>query len=216
MVVIGVAAVVGCSGVSKEQYGQTEAEAAKYKAAAADASSNVTALETKVKSLEQQNAALTTQKSELEEKLVGTGAAKTELETKMPVRLNERLLFQEKSSKLTPEAKRSLDSMGSALEQMKDMSIIVAGHTDDSESGGKTGQIKRWQLSTARALEVAKYLVGRGVDSTRVGVAGFGQGRPVAPNDSLANKALNRRVEIALAPTNVVLQTLEVKPATLK
>ena len=104
---------------------------------------------------------------------------------------------------------------------MREVMLVVGmaaaiGCRGFSKGGGKAAQVKRWQLSTTRALEVAKYLVGRGVDPTLVGVAGFGEGRPIALNDSMANRALNRRAEIALTPANAKLKTVEVKPATLK
>jgi chemotaxis protein MotB len=131
------------------------------------------------------------------------------------MRLNERLLFKENSSKLTADDKRILDSMADAIKSgPKDKTVIVSGFTDDSE-GGKDAAAKRWQLSSTRALEVAKYLLARGLDPGLIGIAGFGQARPIAPNDTLANKALNRRVEIALLPKNQSMGTIDVKPAEL-
>lgn len=215
MLVVGLVALVGCAGVSKEKYSAKEAEAAKYKQASEEQGSRATALENKVTTLEQKNGNLQAQNQDLEAKLSETTSAKTALQEKAPLKLNERLLFKENSSKLTPESKRALDSMAAAIaSQAKDKSVIVAGHTDSTE-GGKAAQTKRWQLSSARALEVAKYLAGRGLDPMLIAVAGFGPARPVAPNDSLANKALNRRVEVMLGPAKVDMGTIEVKPPEL-
>jgi len=218
MLVVGIAAVVGCGGVSKEQYGAKEAEATKYKQAADDAGAKVTALESKVSSLEQENSALQAQTADLQKKLNETSAAaKSEIQERTPLRVNERLLFKENSSKLTPESKRALDSIAQAIApELTDKSIFVAGYTDDAEGGGKAAKTKRWQLSSARAVEVAKYLAGRGIDPVHIAVAGFGQARPAAPNDTLANRALNRRAELSLMPTSMKPGTLEVKPAELK
>jgi chemotaxis protein MotB len=223
IVLVGVAAVMACGGISKEQYAAKDAEVTKYKQAMQDESGKVAALEAKAKSLEEQNAALQAQVGELHTKVTETSTAKSELEGKhselegkQTIKLSERVLFQENSSKLTPQAKHALDAMADAIAQVKDKSVIVAGYTDNAEAGGKNGAVRRWQLSTSRALEIAKYLVGRGLDPTRIGVAGFGAGRPAAPNDTLANRALNRRAEIALAPPNFNLGTVDVKPATIK
>ena len=213
MLVLGMAVVVGCGGISKETYGAKEAEAAKYKE--------------EVAALQQQNATLQAQAGDLEKKLADTSAAKSQLEvatakltqqteSNRTIKLSEQLLFKENSAKLTPESKHALDAMADAISQMKDKAIIVAGFTDDAESGGKGAQVKRWQLSSARALEVAKYLVGRGLDPSLIGVAGLGERRPVAPNDSMANRALNRRAEIALTPSNIEMGTAEVERATVK
>ena len=228
MLFVAVAAVAGCGGIKKEQYAAKEAEAAKYKAAMQDEAGKAEALEAKAKSLEQQNASLQAQVGDLQKQLSDTSAAKSELEVttakltqqtsdyaaKQTIRLNERLLFPENSSKLSAESKRSLDAMADAISQVKDKSVIVAGYTDNTE-GGKGADVKRWQLSTTRATEVAKYLAGRGLDPRLIAVAGFGEGRPIAPNDTLANKALNRRVEIALTPVTSSVGTIDVKPATL-
>jgi chemotaxis protein MotB len=230
MLVVGVLAVIACGGPSKEQYAAKDAEAAKYKQAMQDESGKAAALEAKAKSLEEQNAALQTQVGQLNQQVTETGAAKSELEVtaaeyakvnkelqgNQTIKLNDRLLFAENSSKLTTEAKRALDATADALRQVKDKHVIVAGYTDDTEAGGKTGAVKRWQLSTARALEIAKYLSGRGLDPARIAVAGFGASRPVAPNDSREKRALNRRAEIALTPLNPNIGTVDVKPATIK
>jgi len=214
MLVLGMAAVVGCGGISKKQYGAKEAEAAKYK-------EEVAALESKAQSLEQQNATLQAQvsaaKSELETttaKLAEQSGEYAKLKDRT-IKLSERILFKENSSKLTPDGKRALDAMADAIAQQKDKAVIVAGYTDDAE-GGKSAHVKRWQLSTTRALEVAKYLVGRGLDPALIGIAGFGEARPVAANDSLANRALNRRAEIALTPPTLEMGTVDVSPATLE
>jgi chemotaxis protein MotB len=215
MLVVGLAALVGCAGVSKDKYKAKEAEAAKYKQSSEEQGARATALENKVSTLEQQNSTLQTQNQDLEGKLSETTTAKAALLEKTPLRVNQQLLFKENSSKLTPESKRTLDSVAEAIiAQSKDKSVIVAGHTDNSE-GGKHADAKRWQLSSSRALEVAKYLAGRGLDPSLIAVAGFGPARPVAPNDSLANKALNRRVEITLAPAKMDTKTIEVRPPEL-
>ena len=57
-----------------------------------------------------------------------------------------------------------------------------------------------YELSQRRALAVANYLAGQGVDSRRFAVTGFGETRPIADNNSPAGRALNRRVEIQLSP----------------
>jgi chemotaxis protein MotB len=221
LLVVGAAAVVACGGISKEQYSAKEAEATKYKQAAQDESGKVSALESKVSSLEQQNSTLQGQTEDLQKKLTATSAtsaaAQSEIQARTPLRLNERLLFKENSSKLTPEGKRALDSMAQAIApELKDKSILVAGYADNAEGGGKDAKTRRWQLSSARAIEVAKYLAGRGIEPMHIAVAGFGEARPIAPNDTLANKALNRRAEISLMPSSSMKPgTLEVKPAEL-
>jgi chemotaxis protein MotB len=213
VLVVGLAAVVGCAGVSKKEYGAKEAEAAKYKQALTAETEKASGLEAKVATLEQQN-------KEMNSKLAEAGTASSvqasqlsEMKEKQAVKLSERLLFKENSSALTPESKRMLDSIADAISKVEDKAVFVAAFTDDKEGKGKDAA--QWQLSTARAISVAKYLSGRGVDATKIGVAGFGDGRPVVPNDTLANRAMNRRAEIALMSPDASMETLQVVPPSL-
>lgn len=204
----------GC-GVSQEEYVAKESEATKYKVA--------------LQEMEQKNAALDTQLNALQKQLKDlsgkvrtTTAQKTQLEAeagelkgRQSERVNTQILFPANSAKLTPEVKRSLDSVVEAISQVPDKSVIVAAYTDDTE-GGKNAPGKRWQLSSARALEVAKYLASRGLDPTTIGVAGFGESRPAAPNDTTENRALNRRAEVVLTSPTFALKSVDITPNTLK
>ena len=57
-----------------------------------------------------------------------------------------------------------------------------------------------WELSTARAIAVVKYLQSKEVDPVMLGAAGFSEYRPVAANDTPEGRSLNRRIEIVLLP----------------
>jgi chemotaxis protein MotB len=62
----------------------------------------------------------------------------------------------------------------------------------------------KWELSTARATTVARYLQGRGINAGFLSAEGFSEYRPVAPNDTPENTARNRRIEIALIPLDAL------------
>lgn len=221
MLVVGMAAIVGCA-FSKEQYRAKEAEVAKYQQSTQEQNARASALESKITSLQQQNETLQSQNetlqseaADLESKLNQSSAETAKLERRTPLKVNELVLFKENSSTLTPEGKRTLDAVAEALAASKDKAVMVSGFTDDAEGAGKDPKAKRWQLSSARAVAVAKYLTSRGVDPALIAVAGFGEARAVAPNDSIANRAMNRRVEIMLTPVNQDMLTIDVKPAEL-
>ena len=55
-----------------------------------------------------------------------------------------------------------------------------------------------WELSTARAADVVRYLVAQGVNPNILSAQGFGDSRPVASNDAAQGRAKNRRVEIVI------------------
>ena len=80
--------------------------------------------------------------------------------------------------------------------------IVVVGHTDNVQPNSSAQRYPtNWELSTARAVSVAKALSSNGVDPARFEVAGFGEYRPLIDNTEGGTKE-NRRVEIYLRPEN--------------
>ncbi len=71
--------------------------------------------------------------------------------------------------------------------------IIVEGHTDNVPIHTKDFD-SNWELSTARATQVVKYFVGKGISPRKIAAIGYGEYRPVVPNDSPENRRKNRRV----------------------
>ena len=108
----------------------------------------------------------------------------------LKVTLSEAILFDFGKWSLKPEADRTLDRLARLAHLRKGL-IRVEGHTDNIG----TPACNR-VLSELRAHVVALALVRRGVDARRLQPRGFGDTRPVAPNDTEANRARNRRVEI--------------------
>jgi chemotaxis protein MotB len=109
------------------------------------------------------------------------------------VRVSGRVLYQQSQATLRVEGQPMLRRIGD-LARGSDHDIMIEGHTDDVPI--QTRQFpSNWELSTARAIAAMRFLVDQGVDSDRIGVAGYAERRPLQPNDSDENRALNRRVE---------------------
>jgi len=117
------------------------------------------------------------------------------------IRLSGSYLFDSGRAELKPN---SFDLLAAIAEQVKlePNDIRVDGHTDSTPLVGSPLYPTNWELSSARALAVTRYLteVG-GIQATRVEAAGFGEFRPLVPNDTREHRALNRRVEIHLLST---------------
>ncbi|MFN0091122.1 MAG: OmpA family protein [Acidimicrobiales bacterium] len=103
------------------------------------------------------------------------------------------VLFASGSAELTPEARAVLDQAVEILRAARSGSVTIEGHTDTDGSEGAN-----LALSQNRAEAVRQYLVDSGIDAGRLNALGKGEAEPKAPNDSPANKALNRRIEFVL------------------
>lgn len=100
--------------------------------------------------------------------------------------------FDTDQSAVKPDSKATLDEMASLLKIDRSLRIEVSGHTDSN--GSKDHNLS---LSSARATAVVQALVSQyGIDPKRLVAKGYGDSKPLAPNDSAANMAKNRRVEL--------------------
>ena len=124
---------------------------------------------------------------------------------KMLIVLGSDVLFDSGAVQLKPAGKTAIASVAQALASIKGRHFVVAGHTDNVPMKGSSN----WELSTARAVEVTRLLIQNGVPPEMLAASGYGEFDPVAPNDTPANKALNRRIEIELQPNLSELPSLE-------
>ncbi len=115
------------------------------------------------------------------------------------ITLPDEVLFDFDQSALRSDAAATLDDIAEAIAYFADAPVRVAGHTDSHGSDGYNQK-----LSENRAQSVVDYLMGAGVESGRITAEGFGETRPVAPNenadgsDNPDGRAQNRRVEIVI------------------
>ena len=113
--------------------------------------------------------------------------------------LDDRLLFASGSARLTAEGIDLLKKVGRIIKPLE-RRIRIEGHTDNRPISTNFYP-SNWELSTARAISVVKYLVDQsGIDPGSLSAAGYGDSRPREPNDTQAHLARNRRVEIILGP----------------
>jgi chemotaxis protein MotB len=112
------------------------------------------------------------------------------------VTLLARKFFAPSSTELDPSAKKILDGIADAIKDTKRI-IRVEGHTDNLPFN-KNG-MSNWELSSLRAVSVAKYLIGtHNFLPGTIYAAGFADTRPLASNDTPDDRALNRRVDIKI------------------
>ena len=127
----------------------------------------------------------------------------TQLKGKLTVNMVDQILFDSGHAEVKAEGRKVLDKVGSLLNSVADKDIRIEGHTDNKPIVGelKSKYPSNWELSTARATSVARYLQDNAkVDPKRLIAAGYGEQRPKAANDTAEGRAQNRRIEIILVP----------------
>lgn len=106
----------------------------------------------------------------------------------------ENIQFKPESAELVDSEKEKLDQIAKIIEAYPNNDILISGHTAVA-AGGVDPQI----LSEQRAQSVADYLIQLGVkDQYHIFTQGFGDKKPIVPNNTQANRAKNRRVEITI------------------
>lgn len=116
-------------------------------------------------------------------------------------------LFDSASADIKVEAFPIIEVIGEIVngQSYKDYNVLIEGHTDDVPIN-TTRFPSNKELSSSRAIAIGNYLIDSfDFDEQKLGWTGYGEYRPVAPNDSAENRAMNRRVEI-----KIILQTEEV------
>jgi chemotaxis protein MotB len=110
--------------------------------------------------------------------------------------LTDSLLFSSGSATLESQGAPLLTEIAALLNVDHVHPIAVEGNTDNVPISGTFPS--NWELSTARASSVVRFLIAKGVDSQRLSATGYAEQHPIATNATPAGRALNRRVEIVL------------------
>jgi chemotaxis protein MotB len=113
-------------------------------------------------------------------------------------------LFPSGSAELKSEAAVALDRIGQMLKE-SGRRVIIEGHTDDIPI--KTAQYpSNWELSAARATKIVRYLAAKHkIPASNLVPVAYADQKPIVPNDSEANRARNRRIEIKIVTGSAAL-----------
>lgn len=117
------------------------------------------------------------------------------------IRIKEKALFPSGSAELVEESQRIGPIVAGLLAAVPER-VLISGHTDTDPIN--TAEFpSNWELSSVRAMTFMKYLlsINANLNPARFSAIGYGEYRPIAPNDTPENKQKNRRVEILIART---------------
>ena len=101
------------------------------------------------------------------------------------------LFFDTNQYALKPQSRTELNRLIEFLRQYRDVQIEVSGYTDNVGTPESNQQ-----LSQRRAQSVVEYLAGHGISTTRLRSKGYGEGHPLAANDTEPHRQMNRRIEL--------------------
>jgi outer membrane protein OmpA-like peptidoglycan-associated protein len=144
------------------------------------------------------------QKAKMEEATAGTGVEVTKTEdNRLKLEIPSDISFDSGRADIKPNFRPVLDKFAATLNTNPATTVTIIGHTDNSGSDAINDP-----LSINRAARTRDYLTGKGIASNRFTIDGRGSHEPLVNNDSPANKAKNRRVEILVAEKQTSVQQL--------
>jgi chemotaxis protein MotB len=118
----------------------------------------------------------------------------------------DRVLFDSGHADIKPAGVKVLKQVSDVLNKITDKQIRIEGHTDNKPISAKLQDKFKtnWELSTARATTVVRYLIDQGgVQPQALSAVGYADTHPVASNDSDEGRSSNRRIEIVLYPKDL-------------
>ncbi len=135
------------------------------------------------------------QKQAMEQATQGTGVQVSQTpDNRLKLDIPSDISFDTNRADIKPNFRPVLDKFATTLKENPNTNVTIVGHTDSTG-----GDAINDPLSLNRAAHTRDYLTARGVAANRIQVQGRGSHEPLVPNDSEANRARNRRVEIFVA-----------------
>ncbi|MCG9739937.1 flagellar motor protein MotB [Shewanella insulae] len=184
-------------GVQQQRGEQRGGEASSTAQEEADAEAQAKQEKQDAASQDQINDQVKKMAQELNKEIVDGAIEIESLGQQIIIRIREKGAFSSGSGFLQPRFKPVIRRVGELLKDVPGI-ITVSGHTDDMNISNELYS-SNWDLSSKRAVAVAHELVRvPGFDQQRMKVVGMASTAPLVPNDSAANRARNRRVEIAI------------------
>ncbi|MBU6434619.1 MAG: OmpA family protein, partial [Nitrospirae bacterium] len=140
---------------------------------------------------------------------------------RLTINMVDRVLFDSGQAQVKPAGIKVLKQVADVLKTVTDKQIRIEGHTDNVPISSKLQDRFKtnWELSTARATTVVRYLIDQGgVDRQYLSAVGYADTHPIASNDSEEGRSSNRRIEIVLYPKDLkqIAGQVETSTAALK
>jgi chemotaxis protein MotB len=149
---------------------------------------------------EKQNATYEKLNTQLQAEVKANQVQIQKLQDQLKVTIVNEILFPEGGWEIGKAGEATLNKLVPTFKTLENEKVEVQGYTDNVPIGPelKSRFPSNWELSTARATDVVRYLVKEGVNPKLLSATGFGDTQPVASNDTPQGRAKNRRIEIVI------------------
>ena len=120
----------------------------------------------------------------------------------LSVDFQDKIFFDSGRADIRDSGKRTLDKLVGVLKNVTDKQIRVEGYTDNVPIAPdyRWKFPSNWELSTARATTIVRYLQSQGIDPALLKATGYGEYNPVASNETAEGRQQNRRIVVLLVP----------------
>ncbi len=184
----------------RDENSRLREEAAKLRADSEDAKVRLARIEGESRSMQQErerektNIRIQQTAALLQQSLRSFGSVK-QTERGIVLTLSENYWTTSRTSDLTSVAETKVASLATMLATNSDFQVTIESHTDDR---GSADDLER--LTQDRANTIGTRFTVAGIEQSRIDARGFGARLPIAPNNTVSNRAKNRRLEIILTP----------------
>lgn len=201
------------AGTIDELRGELEERAEK----AVSLAGELAATKSQVKQLESEKSEVEKAQEKLEEEMQKALAEQevtiSRLQGKLTLNILDRVMFDSGKAELKPQGQELLLKVAEVLKTVPDRQILIVGHTDNIPvTASRHLFASNWELSALRATSAVRYLCETaGVDPRNLGAMGYGEHHPIADNASREGRAQNRRIEVVIMDSGVLLPGEEKK-----
>lgn len=146
--------------------------------------------------------------SSLEKEIQDGSVRVSRLKDKLTVDIVDRVLFPSGEARVSQEGREILAKVANVLRSTENKQFFVNGHTDNIPIGERLQRRfpTNWELSTARATSVVRYLIDQEVPAQNMVAAGYAEFSPRATNETIEGRSQNRRIEIVLVPDEMTIE----------
>lgn len=118
----------------------------------------------------------------------------------------DKVLFDSGRAEIKPRAYPVLEKVAQIIGNYPNRPVLIEGHTDNVPIGSqlRSRYQTNWELSTARAVTILRYLIEKhNLSQKQLAAAGYGEFHPIADNETDEGRQKNRRVEIVIMPEKI-------------